>query len=79
GIEVYLPLAGLLDVEKETIRLDTQIASARQAVERARRALDNPNFVARARPDVVQKERDALAAAEDTLAKLEARRGELAR
>jgi valyl-tRNA synthetase len=49
----------------------------RGAIERSRTMLANPNFVGRARPDVVQRERDALAAAEDTLAKLEARLGEL--
>jgi valyl-tRNA synthetase len=50
---------------------------ALKLIERSRKVLENPNFVARAKPEVVQKERDALAAAEDTLAKLEARRGEL--
>jgi len=78
GVEVYLPLAGLLDVEKELSRLGTEIANAQGAIERSRKMLDNPNFVSRAKPEVVQRERDALAAAEDTLAKLESRRKELA-
>ncbi|HEU5437692.1 MAG TPA: valine--tRNA ligase [Ktedonobacterales bacterium] len=78
GVEVYLPLAGMLDVEKELARLDAEIAQAESAAERARGMLANPRFVERARPDVVQRERDALAAAEDTLAKLHARRAELA-
>jgi valyl-tRNA synthetase len=77
GVEIYLPLAGMLDLARERERLATQVEAARAQIERSRKMLDNPNFVARARPDVVQKERDALAAAEDTLAKLEARRGEL--
>ncbi|MGZ3581407.1 MAG: valine--tRNA ligase [Ktedonobacterales bacterium] len=77
GVEVYLPLAGLLDIEKELARLDAQMATASAAIERSRKMLDNPNFVSRARPDVVQKERESLAAAEDTLAKLQARRREL--
>jgi valyl-tRNA synthetase len=77
GVEIYLPLAGMLDLAKEAARLDAQIAVTRAAIERSRRVLDNPSFVSRARPDVVQQERDALAAAEDTLAKLSARRQEL--
>ncbi|HEY7983661.1 MAG TPA: valine--tRNA ligase, partial [Ktedonobacterales bacterium] len=77
GVEVYLPLAGLLDLAKERGRLDGAIAEARAAIERSEQKLANEQFVARARPDVVQKERDALAAARDTLAKLEARRGEV--
>jgi valyl-tRNA synthetase len=74
GVEVYLPLAGMLDIKKEVERLDAQAEAARAQMGRSRAMLDNPNFVSRARPDVVQKERDALAAAEDTLAKLETRR-----
>ena len=78
NVEVYLPLAGLLDIGKELARLDGEIANARKAIERSEAKLANEQFVSRARPDVVQKERDALAAAQDTLAKLEARRRELA-
>jgi valyl-tRNA synthetase len=77
GVEVYLPLAGLLDLAKERARLDGAIAAARTAIERSEQKLANEQFVARARPDVVQQERDALAAARETLAKLQARRGEL--
>jgi valyl-tRNA synthetase len=77
GVEIYLPLAGMLDLAKEAARLDAQIDVTQAAIERSRRVLDNPSFVSRARPDVVQKERDTLAAAEDSLAKLVARRQEL--
>ena len=78
GVEVYLPLAGLLDIEKEVVRLDAQMEAARKQIERSRTMLDNPSFVSRARADVVQRERDTLAAAEDTLAKLETQRRDLA-
>ncbi len=77
GVEIYLPLAGMLDLDKERARLEAQMRAQGEAVARSRRMLENPNFVERARPDVVQKERDALAAAEDTLAKLGARLREL--
>ncbi|HZC77905.1 MAG TPA: class I tRNA ligase family protein, partial [Ktedonobacterales bacterium] len=78
GVEVYLPLAGMLDIKKEQARLEGQLEAQRAQIARSRAMLENPNFVARARPDVVQKEREALAAAEDALAKLEARQRELA-
>ena len=78
GVEVFLPLSGMLDLEKELSRLTTQIEAARTAIERSESMLANPNFVARARPDVVQKEQDSLAAARDTLAKLSSRRQEIA-
>jgi valyl-tRNA synthetase len=77
GVEIYLPLAGMLDLEKERARLGAQMQAQGEAAARSRRMLDNPSFVERARSDVVQKERDALAVAEDTLAKLGARLREL--
>ncbi|HEX6799141.1 MAG TPA: valine--tRNA ligase [Ktedonobacterales bacterium] len=78
SVEIYLPLAGMLDVAKELARLDAELAQARAAAEKARKMLANPSFVERARADVVKRERDNLAAAEDTIAKLAARREQLA-
>ncbi|HEY8326432.1 MAG TPA: valine--tRNA ligase [Ktedonobacterales bacterium] len=78
GVEVYIPVADLFDIEREIARIDEQIKAAQAAIARTQGMLANENFVTRARPDVVQKERDALAAGEDTLARLEAQRRELA-
>ncbi len=78
GVDIYLPLAGLLDLDRELARLDKEIADRQQAIARARVRLDNADFVTRAKPEVVQKERDALAAAESALARLEAQRQEMA-
>ncbi len=78
GVDIYLPLAGLLDLEKELARLDKEIADRQQAITRARARLDNADFVSRAKPEVVQKERDALAAAKSALARLETQRREIA-
>jgi valyl-tRNA synthetase len=78
GGRVYLPLAGMLDYEKGWARLDIKIEAASSAIERSKSMLDNPKFVERARPDVVEKERDTLTASLDTLAKLTSRRKELA-
>ncbi|PWT70208.1 MAG: valine--tRNA ligase, partial [Chloroflexi bacterium] len=78
GVEVYLPLTGMLDIQKELARLDTEIEAVRTAIQRSKSMLNNPMFVERARPTVVEKERDTLAASLDTLAKLTSRRTELA-
>ncbi len=77
GVEIFLPLAGMLDLEKERARLSAQIEQQRAAIERSERMLGNPSFVERARPDVVQRERESLAAARDAVAKLEARLADL--
>jgi valyl-tRNA synthetase len=78
GVEVYVPVADLFDIERELARLDTRIEAARAAVERSQKMLANEQFVTRAKPEVVQKERDALAGHADTLARLEDQRRELA-
>jgi valyl-tRNA synthetase len=77
-IEIYLPLAGMLDIAKELERIDKEITLTEQERGRLQGKLANQNFVARAKPEVVEKEREKLVAQEDRLAKLTARRQELA-
>ncbi|HEX9037799.1 MAG TPA: valine--tRNA ligase [Ktedonobacterales bacterium] len=78
GVEIYVPVADLFDIERELARLDARIEAARGAVERSRKMLANEQFVTRAKPEVVQKERDTLAEHADTLARLEEQRRQLA-
>ncbi len=56
-LEIYVPLAGLIDVEAERERLSKEMARAEQELVGVMRKLDNPNFVAKAPPDVVEKDR----------------------
>ncbi len=76
-VEIYLPLAGMLDIGKELERLDKDIVLARQDIARIQSKLGNEAFVTRAKPEVVEKERDRLSAAEERIGKLLARRAEL--
>ena len=76
-IEIYLPLAGMLDRGKELQRLDKEIAQARQEIARTSGKLANEAFVARAKPEVVEQERAKLTAQEERLGKLQERRAEL--
>ena len=57
---VRLPLAGVVDLEVETERLDKELGETRRNQERVGQLLGNPNFVAKARPEVVEKERQRL-------------------
>ena len=57
GIEVYLPLAGLIDVEKETQRLSKELAAMEKDLQRAGGKLNNAGFLAKAPEDVIVKER----------------------
>ncbi|HVB24037.1 MAG TPA: valine--tRNA ligase, partial [Ktedonobacteraceae bacterium] len=76
-VEIYLPLAGMLDIGKELERLDKDIVLARQDIARIQSKLGNEAFVTRAKPEVVEKERERLSAAEERIGKLLARRTEL--
>ena len=76
-IEIYLPLAGMIDISKELERLDKEIAQAQQEIVRTQGKLANQNFVSRAKPEVVEKEREKLTVQEERIGKLKARRAEL--
>ena len=78
GAEVYLPLAGMVNLDEERARLQKELERAGADVERRRGKLANASFVERAPAPVVQKERDALAASEATAAKLRERLASLA-
>ena len=76
-VEIYLPLAGLLDTGKELGRLDKEIAQTQQEIARLQGKLANEAFVAKAKPEIVEKEREKLVAQEERIGKLKERRAEL--
>ncbi len=57
GVEVYLPLRGLIDVEKETARLGKERENLEKEVARVAGKLTNESFVAKAPAEVIEKER----------------------
>ncbi len=69
-LEIYVSLAGLIDVDKEKERLEKDIASYEGRIKAAKGKLNNPNFVSRAPENVVAHERNKLAGYEETLALL---------
>ena len=60
GVEVYLPLAGLIDVEKETARLDKELKTLDKEVARLDKKLSNAGFLAKAPAEIVAKEQEKL-------------------
>jgi valyl-tRNA synthetase len=68
-VEVYLPLAGLVDLSEERARLEKDLADTAAQIERLQTLLDSP-FASKAPAVVVQKERDRLAGFEDSAQKL---------
>ncbi|MBP2662849.1 MAG: valS [Firmicutes bacterium] len=57
GVEIYLPLKGLIDVEKETARLNKEISNLDKELSRISGKLGNPGFTAKAPADVIEKEK----------------------
>jgi valyl-tRNA synthetase len=60
GIEIYLPLAGMIDLDAEKERLEKELAQLEQRITGSEKKLENKNFVEKAPADVVQRERDRL-------------------
>jgi valyl-tRNA synthetase len=71
AVEVYLPLAGLVDAAEERRRLEKDLAEAVAQIERLENLLASP-FADKAPPAVVQKEREKLAGYRETAEKLSA-------
>jgi valyl-tRNA synthetase len=57
GCEVYVPLDGVVDVEKELDRTKKEIANLEKLVAGIDAKFDNPDFASRAKPEVVEAER----------------------
>jgi valyl-tRNA synthetase len=72
GAALYVPLAGLVDLDAERARLRKELDKAAREVQRAERKLGNEQFVAKAAPDVVAAEREKLATWRGLLATLNA-------
>ena len=73
GVEAYLPLAGLVDLDQEIARLRKALAETQREIERAEGRLANQEFIAKAPPQVIQKDRERLAAQQERRDRLEAR------
>lgn len=58
GAELYLPLAGLVDVEEEIARLEQELKKWQSEIKRVEGKLSNEKFVNNAPEKVVQEERD---------------------
>ncbi|MGI1657701.1 MAG: valine--tRNA ligase [Desulfitobacterium sp.] len=77
GVEVYLPLRGLLDLDKEIARVEKEIAQAFQEQSRLAGKLNNEGFVAKAPEQVVAKEREKLEGINGRIGALQIRLAEL--
>ncbi len=77
GRELYVPLAGLIDLDAEKARVEKEIGKLKGLLKGITGKLKNEKFVNNAPADVVQHERDKLADFEAKVKKLEAHLADL--
>jgi valyl-tRNA synthetase len=58
GIEVFLPVEGLINIEKEIGRIMKEIEKVKRDIDTSKDKLSNSNFLDRAPEEVVEKERE---------------------
>jgi valyl-tRNA synthetase len=71
SVEVYLPLAGMVDPVEQRERLEKEATAAQSQVDRLEKLLASP-FTEKAPPEVVDKERQKLADYQESLIKINA-------
>jgi valyl-tRNA synthetase len=70
GMEIYVPLEGVIDIASETERVDRELQKIDRELERVNRKLSNADFLARAPAEVVAKERENQRTLQETQEKL---------
>ena len=55
-VEVYVPLEGVIDIDKEKERLDKQIAKTSKELDAKQKKLSNRNFLEKANPEIVEEQ-----------------------
>ena len=73
GIELYMPLEDLVDMEEERKRLEEEKTRLESEVARCEKMLSNPGFVNKAPEKKIQEEKDKLEKYKEMLAKVEER------
>jgi valyl-tRNA synthetase len=69
-VEVYLPLKGLINLDEEEKRVQKELARVLEDLSRTQRKLQNQDFVSRAKPEAVEKEKEKARTMADKAAKL---------
>lgn len=56
--KIVIPMAGLIDKSKEFERLEKEFAVISQDLEKISKKIDNPDFISKAKPEVINRERE---------------------
>lgn len=72
GVEIFVPLAGLIDIEQELKQLESELEKVGQEIVKVKGKLKNKGFLAKAPAGIVRKEKEKLEMLEDKKKKIEA-------
>ena len=73
NVEIFLPMAGLIDLDKERERLQKELGKVEGWMKGCRAKLSNEKFTANAPAQVVEQQKDLLAENEEKATKLKER------
>ncbi len=59
-VEVFLPVEGLIDIDKETQRINKELGKVAKDLDQTERKLSNSKFLDRAPEDIIEKEKEKL-------------------
>ena len=71
-VEIYVKLSGLVDFAAERARLEKEIGTLEKDYAKFSKKLENPGFLAKAAPEIVEKDRAKVADINDRLERLRA-------
>ncbi len=77
GMEVYVALEGLVDFAAERERIAKELESTRKELDKFERKLSNEGFLAKAKPEIIEKDRAKATALAETVSALESQASEL--
>ncbi len=76
-LEVYTVLSGLVDFDEERKRIEKELAKLTADAAKLEKKLSNPGFLAKAAPEIIEKDTAKLASVKSDVSRLEEQLGEL--
>jgi len=73
GVEIYLPLAGMVNLDAERARLGKELERIEDGIARSQKLLSNEGFTAKAPTEVVDKEQEKLTSLQEQAERLRER------
>jgi valyl-tRNA synthetase len=67
---IILPIADVVNIDQERIRLKKEIDKVSQSIEKINKMLSNPGFLAKAPEEVVEEQKETVREAENVRSKL---------